>query len=254
MEVTFLGTGSSMGIPVIGCHCDVCQSTNPNDKRLRCSILIEVDGRTILVDTSPDLRQQALTHEIENVDGVIITHIHFDHIAGIDDLRVYNYRFSTVIPMLMHEKSYVGFASKYDYLLREGCKETTQTAKLDVQRVDGDHGDVDFLDLPIRYFCYGQAKMHVMGFRLRNFAYVTDIRVYEELIFDELKGLDVLVVSALRHDPSKVHFNIEEAIAFAQKVGAKKTYFTHMAHEIDHVKVNDALPEGIELAYDGLKI
>ena len=243
-----------MGIPVIGCSCAVCQSDNPRNQRLRCSLLIEVEGKKLLVDTPPDLREQALRYQINDIDGVILTHMHYDHIAGIDDLRVFNYRFEKNIPLMMHKESFANFENRYDYLLKKPIEGINQIAKFDFQVVDGHVGDVTFLGNPIRYFCYSQANMHVMGFRTENFAYVTDIRDYDESLFDELHDLETLVVSALRISDSTVHFNVEEAVQFAQRVGAKQTYFVHMAHEIEHETVNQALPKGINLAYDGMTI
>ncbi|MDN3504712.1 MAG: MBL fold metallo-hydrolase [Rhabdochlamydiaceae bacterium] len=253
-SLQFLGTGSSMGIPVVGCCCSVCKSTNPKDKRTRSSIILNLNGKKILVDSTPDFRTQALTHDVQNIDGVIITHMHYDHIAGIDDLRVFNYRNKTRMPLLMHRESFKDFYHKYYYLFEERDNKLAQRAKFDIDIVEDQSGQFNFLDNRFSYFSYSQAKMHVLGLRYKSFAYVTDIRDYDDSIFDHLKDVEILVVSALRESESQVHFNIDEAVQFAKKIKAKKTYFIHMAHEIKHEVISKKLPDGIELSYDGLTL
>ena len=253
-SVQFLGTGSSMGIPVVGCSCPVCKSTNSKNKRTRSSVILNLNGKSILIDATPDFRTQALTHGVNDVDGVIITHMHFDHIAGIDDLRVFNYRDKTRMPLLMHRESFKDFRHKYYYLFEKRDEKMTQTAKFDIDILEEQTGQFKFLDNEFSYFSYSQAKMHVMGLRYKSFAYVTDIRDYDDSVFDHLNGVETLVVSALRETKSNVHLNIEEAVQFAKKVNAKKTYFIHMAHEIEHEAISKKLPDGIELSYDGLSL
>lgn len=243
-----------MGIPVIGCECDVCSSEIEYNKRLRTSALLKFNGQSILIDTTPDLRLQALEFNIERVDGVICTHMHYDHIAGIDDIRVFNYRTQRAIPYLIHQKSYTSFEKKYDYLLQPNREGITQKAQLELKIPQADRGELEFLGGAFRYFTYQQGGVDVMGFRFGSLAYVTDIKDYPETIFEDLQGTTTLVVSALRETESTVHFNIEEAIAFARRVGAERTYLIHMAHEIEHERVSAYLPEGVELAFDGMKI
>ncbi|MCF7806625.1 MAG: MBL fold metallo-hydrolase [Simkaniaceae bacterium] len=252
--ITVLGSGSSTGIPVIGCNCSVCKSSNPRNQRLRSSLLIEIENKILVVDTSPDFRAQALSNQIQHIDGVIITHMHYDHIAGIDDLRIFNYRTKMAIPILMHASSYEDFQKKYFYLLKKDIEGMSKKAQLALKVIDGDRGDCEFLSIPIHFFTYEQAMMKVLGFRIHDFAYVTDIRTYSDTIFSDLENVKTLIVSALRESDSPVHFNIKEAIAFAQKVGAEKTYFIHMGHEVEHERISEQLPEGIALSYDGLKI
>lgn len=249
-----LGTGSSMGIPVIGCNCLVCLSDNPKNKRYRTSALLTIENKKFLIDASPDFRSQALLHHIDHIDGVVLTHMHFDHIAGIDDLRVFNYREKRLMPLLIHQKSYEIFREKYAYLFQKSEKSMAQTAKFDCHVVKEERAHFEFLNTPFQLFSYTQAAMHVMGLRYRDFAFVTDIREYPETIYQDLKGVRVLILSALRQSLSPVHLNIDEAVAFSRKVKAEKTYFVHMAHEIEHEKVASELPNGVELGYDGLII
>lgn len=241
-----------MGIPVIGCSCPTCLSTNPKNKRWRPSILIELNGKVILVDSGPDFREQALRHKINHLDGLIITHAHEDHVGGIDDLRIYTIRTNKPLPMLLSDVSLEDLKCRFSYIFNN--KGQGIVTKFDVQELPSDIGDTEFIGEKFHYFSYGQMGMKVTGLRIKDFAYVTDICEYPETIFDDLKDVKTLVVSALRHKPSHLHFTVEQAIAFAQKVGAEKTYFTHIAHEIEHEETSALLPEGIYLSYDGLKI
>lgn len=251
-SVLFLGTGGSMGIPVIGCSCPVCTSTNLKNNRLRPSILIELNGKFILVDAGPDFREQALRYKINHLDGLIVTHAHEDHIGGIDDLRIYTIRSNKPLPMLLSDVSLEDLKVRFSYIFNN--KAQGLVTKFETQVLMDDIGDVQFLEEEIHYFSYGQMGMKVTGLRIKDFAYVTDICEYPETIFDDLKNVRTLVISALRNTPTHLHFTVAQAIAFAQKVGAEKIYFTHIAHEIDHEKTSSLLPQGIQLSYDGLKI
>lgn len=251
-SVLFIGTGGSLGIPVIGCECPVCISDHPKNKRLRPSILLHLGGKVILVDAGPDFREQALTHKINRLDGVILTHAHEDHVGGIDDLRIYIIRQKGALQLLTSEETLSELKFRFRYIFDYTGQGVV--TKFEVQELKGDRGEATFLGEKIRYFSYGQMGMKVTGFRVKDFAYVTDICEYEESIFEELKGVKTLVISALRHTPSHLHFNVDQAVDFAERVKPEKTYFTHIAHEIDHEKTNALLPEGIQLAYDGLHI
>lgn len=247
----FLGTGASMGIPVIGCTCRVCSSLASQNKRLRPSGLIEARGKRFLIDVGPDFREQALKFGITHLDGLLLTHVHFDHIAGIDDLRAFYFIHKTKIPCLLSKETLEDLKIRYHYLFRPMAEHTTMSAQIEFEPLETDFGEVDFQGIRIKYMSYFQGKTKVTGFRLGDFAYVSDIRTYTDELIDSLKGVNTLVVSALRERLSPVHFSVNEAVEFAQKIGAKKTYFTHIAHELDHVETNKKLPPGIELGYDG---
>lgn len=250
----FLGTGGSMGVPIIGCDCDVCRSSSPFNKRLRPSALLTVNGKTILIDCGPDLRYQALRAHIKALDGLIVTHAHHDHTAGVDDLRVLYIRTRTAMPCLLSKETAESLKIRFAYIFEGPGPYEKLLAKLDFQILPTERGEVSFLGLPIRYFTYEQGGMVVNGFRFDDLAFVSDICHYSPTIFEDLKGVKTLVVSALRFEPSPLHFNIDQAVEFSKKVGAEQTWLTHIGHELDHEKGNRYLPPNVRLAYDGLSI
>ena len=252
-SLLFLGTGSSLGVPVIACTCEVCRSQSPFNCRLRSSALVKIGDKRLLIDVGPDFKEQALTHHLNSLDGLILTHAHQDHVAGIDDLRVYSYRKKGPLECLMSRETARDARERFGYMFREDIVEKGVT-RLKIQELPGDAGEGEFHGLNYRYFSYFQIGMKVNGFRFGDLAYVTDIHRYSEAIFEELSGLDTLVISALRDSPSHMHLNLDEAVAFVQKTGAKRSYFTHLAHELDYEKTNSLLPPGMRLAYDGLEI
>lgn len=249
-KALFIGTGASLGVPVIGCTCSVCQSTNLKNKRTRSSLLLTTHGKKLLIDAGPDLRCQALTYSIDHLDGVLFTHAHHDHTAGMDDLRIYNFRNKAAVPCLVSAETAEDLKKRFYYMFGE-TPEIKERVELDV--LPDDDGNYVFQGVPLRYFTYEQVGMKVLGFRFGNMAYVTDIKTYPDSLLDELKSLDILVLSALRFGPSHMHFTVDDAVAFVKKIAPKKTYLTHIAHELDHEKTNDYLQDGIELAYDGLE-
>lgn len=250
----FLGTGGSMGIPIIGCKCPVCTSTDPHNTRFRPSALLHINGKEILIDSGPDFRQQALKYKIDHLDAVIFTHAHQDHTGGIDDLRIYLVRSGNAMPALLSHDTYDDLYARFHYIfVKDGYYDAIK-AKFHLHFMEEERGTVDFLGIPIRYFTYKQAGMKVNGFRIGNLAYVTDIKDYPETIFEELKGVDQLVLSALRYVPSHLHFTVDEAVAFANRVGARETWLTHLSHDLEHEAANAKLPPHVRLAYDGLKI
>lgn len=240
-----MGSGGSMGIPVSGCPCPVCHSDCPEDKRFRSSALIRHEGRNFVIDMGPDFRHQAIKNKIMRLDGVLITHTHYDHVAGFDEVRPYAFRQKRPIPVLLSEDSLVDIKRRYGYLPPE------LTA---YSHYDGDYGQVQWMGMDFGYVTYRQAGMLVHGYRFGDLGYITDIQDYHEEIFDILTGVKTLVISALRWTPSPVHFTLDDAMAFGEKVGAEKIWVTHIAHDLNHQETNERLPDHVNLAYDGLTL
>lgn len=250
----FLGTSASAGVPVIGCQCKVCQSSCLKNKRLRPSGLLKVAGKTFLIDVGPDFRQQALRSGIDHIDGLILTHTHYDHIAGIDELRIFYLKTSKRLPALLSLESFEDLKKRYFYLFQPIGEVPTLSAQIDIHLLQNDAGTQEFEGVQISYFSYFQGGTKVNGFRIGDFAYVSDIKDFDASIFVELQGVKQLVLSALRDGPSALHLSLEEAKEFANKVGAEKTYLTHLSHALDHQEINLRLPSSIQLGYDCLEI
>lgn len=258
-QFLFLGSGGSTGVPVIGCMCSVCRSKNPKDRRLRPSGLLKVQGKSFLIDAGPDFREQALKYEIRELEGILLTHSHFDHIGGLDDLRALNFLQKHKIPCLLSIETFDELKLRYHYLMRERKEGETICADLDFHLLDKDFGDVEFEGLVWDFVSFYQGEMKVTGYRLKDFAYISDIREFTEELYDALAGVKTLIVSAAKPNEylaargvSKRHLSIEEAVEFAERIGASRTWITHIGHEIDHDVVSRELPSGIALAYDGL--
>jgi len=256
MSGTFLimGTGGSMGIPVIGCHCDVCQSENPRNHRMRSACVIKSDSKAILIDAGPDFRLQALKHRLNSLDAVIFTHAHQDHVGGIDDLRPFFLYHNGPLPCYMSKETAQDIQSRFAYIFKKENQGKTLLPKLDFRLLEGQRGIVTIEGIPIRYLTFSQVGMSVNGFVIGDLAYLSDIKEYPETIFEDLKGVKTLVVSALRKDANSIHFTVDEAVAFSRRVGAKETWLTHIAHELDHDQINAELPSGVKMAYDGLEL
>lgn len=253
-ELLFLGTGGSAGVPLIGCHCKICLSSSPHNKRLRPSALVTVEGKNFLIDVGPDFRAQALTHKIERLEGLLITHTHFDHIGGIDDLRSFYFLQKGKLPCLLSEESFNDLKIRYYYLMRPLTEGHTISAQLDFTLLEKESGEVLFGGLEWKYVSYKQAQMSVTGYRLGNLSYISDIRIYDETLIHSLKGTEILILSALRETPTMMHFSVQEAIEFSKQVGAKETWLIHLSHDFDHEEMNQKLPRNVRLSYDGLKI
>ncbi len=256
-RLTFLGSGTSMGVPTLGCRCAVCTSTDPHDKRLRPSVVIDwTDAgnhpRTVLIDTGPDFRQQALRHNIHRVDAVFYTHDHADHILGMDDLRPYSFaafRAGGPIPLYTDANTGATLERIYHYTLAPGSTYVNR-ARVELQPIT-ERMSIHGLELTRIPVVHGQ--QNISGFRLGNAAYLTDVSFIPESSFDLLTGLENLVLPALRHTPHPSHANVEQAVAWATRIGARHTWLTHIAHELGHEETNKTLPPGIALAYDGLE-
>lgn len=250
----FLGTGGSMGIPVIGCDCAVCTSGKSKNQRSRPSALIRFGLKDILIDCGPDFRWQALRFGLRNIDGVILTHAHNDHIAGFDELRLFYFKHHAPVPCLLSKATEEGLRQRFHYIFNPRGPYEKFIPKFEMHYLEGEKGKVEFLGLPISYITYEQGGMQVNGLRFGNLAYVTDIRHYDPSIFDALQGLETLILSALRFTPSPLHLNVDEAVEFSRRCGARHTYFIHISHDLDHEHTNAYLPENMQLAYDGLEI
>jgi phosphoribosyl 1,2-cyclic phosphate phosphodiesterase len=241
LKVTFLGTGTSQGVPVIGCQCEVCQSLDYRDKRLRTSIYIETGGQSLVVDTGPDFRQQMLRERIQKLDFVVFTHSHKDHTAGLDDVRAFNFKQNMDMPLYGTAPVLSQLKTEYYYAFLE--KKYPGTPQLQLN-------GIDIMPLPVTHL-----HMPVLGFRIGSFSYITDANHIPAETFKKLAGSETLVLNALQKESHISHFNLDEAVAIAQKIGAKKTYFTHISHKLGlHKQVSEELPENIELGYDGLII
>ncbi|MFT5847219.1 MAG: phosphoribosyl 1,2-cyclic phosphate phosphodiesterase [Psychroserpens sp.] len=251
MKVTFLGTGTSQGIPVIGSDHPVCLSTNPKDKRLRVSVLIEWDDFTYVIDCGPDFRQQMLKTNCSKIDGIIFTHEHADHTAGLDDIRPFYFRQGD-IPFYAHERVLSELSKRFNYIF------TTKDKYPGVPSViQHEIKNESFLlgNLPVMPINGYHYKLQVFGFRFGDFAYLTDMKTIADEEVDKLKGVKVLVVNALREKEHMSHFNLEEALDFIDKVKPETAYLTHISHYLGfHDVVQQSLPENVFLAYDNLQI
>ena len=250
----FLGTGASMGTPVVTCKCEVCTSSDPLNHRLRPAGLLKLGDERFLIDTGPDFRHQALKYGIDRLDGVLITHTHFDHIAGLNDLRVYYFLQKKTLPCLLSQESYDELKKTHGYIFNQSKDDVMGGSRFDFKIIKKDFGVEKFGGHSWETMAFEQGGMKVTGFRLGSFAYVMDLKHFSPEIYQALKGVEVLVMSALRYKSSPAHLSMDEAIAFAAKIGAGQTWFSHIAHDVDHAKTNEQLPAGVKLAYDGLEI
>ncbi|MBP3758051.1 MAG: MBL fold metallo-hydrolase [Prevotella sp.] len=248
MRVTLLGTGTSGGVPSIGCQCEVCRSTDPHDKRLRCSALLETETTRVLIDCGPDFRQQVLPLPFQRFDGILLTHIHYDHVSGIDDLRPFCV-FGD-INIYANQGTVDGLKTTMPYCFTEHLYPGVPRLNLHVAQphVPFTIGDIDIMPIEVMHHA-----LPILGFRIGSFAYITDMKTINEGELPYLMGVKTMVVNALRFAPEHhSHQTVDEAIAFVRRVGAKHAYLIHPSHHIGlHKKVNAQLPQGIELAYDG---
>ena len=251
MKVTFLGTGTSQGIPIIGSAHPVCLSENPKDKRLRVSVMVEWDGLYILIDCGPDFRMQMLAHNFARLDAILFTHEHNDHVAGLDDIRPFFFRQGD-IPIYAHGRVLNELRKRFDYIF---VTENKYPGAPGVKEHIVTDNDFEIEGKKITPVSYMHNKLQVYGYRLGGFAYLTDIKSISETEAEKLENLEVVVVSALRIEPHHSHFNLAEALAFIERIKPKKTYLTHISHLLGfHDKVEQSLPENVHLAYDNLKI
>jgi phosphoribosyl 1,2-cyclic phosphate phosphodiesterase len=259
IRVTVLGSGTSHGVPSIGCDCSVCRSPDPKDRRTRPSILIEIDTsppsefagavRSILVDTSTDLRAQALANDVRRVDAILFTHSHADHVFGLDDVRRYNQMQRGAIACYADAGTVESLKRMFAYVFEAPQQKGGGIPQLSLFRIAGRMtlGGVEIVPVPLLH-----GRLPVLGFRIGPFAYLTDCNHIPDESWPLLAGVRTVILDALRHRPHSTHFSVGEALAASARLGAERTYFTHICHDLGHAETNAQLPAGVELAYDGL--
>ncbi|HEX8408009.1 MAG TPA: MBL fold metallo-hydrolase [Thermoanaerobaculia bacterium] len=251
MRVTFLGTGTSTGVPVIGCRCDVCTSAHPRNQRLRQSVAVEANGKHFLIDTTPDLRLQLLRHPIPRLDFLLYTHSHSDHLMGLDDIRPFNFRQRAPIHAFASAPTTKAIRRAFGYIW-DSSQLGGGKPQLELHDVDGPftHEGIDIVPIPVTH-----GDWTILGYRIGKFAYITDTNGIPAASMKLLEGIDTLALDGLRPAPAhSTHFTIGQAVAAAQQIGARATYLIHLTHEVDHDTVNATLPAGVELAWDGLEL
>ena len=251
MTVTFLGTGTSQGVPVIACDCEVCTSADPRDNRLRTSIMLEDDGKVIVIDSGPDFRCQMLREKVQRLDAIVFTHEHKDHIAGLDDIRAFNYKQESPIDVYATARVQEALKREFHYIFAKFKYPGIPQLKLHtIDDKPFSIGDLKFIPVEVMHY-----KLPVLGFRINDFTYITDAKTVAEKEIEKIKGSKILVINALQKQEHISHFTFDEAIAFAREIDAEKTYLTHISHRLGkHADISEILPAGIELAYDGLKL
>ena len=252
MKLTFLGTGTSQGVPLIGCQCAICLSTDSRDKRLRTSVMIQSETTTVVIDSGPDFRQQMLREDVRKLDGLVFTHSHKDHLAGMDDIRAFNYIQKKDMDIYANEETQAMIKNDFAYIFHNITYPGIPQVQLYL--IDKNNaftiGDITFQPIEVMHY-----KMKVLGFRIHGLTYITDANFISEEEKDKIKGSDILILNALRREKHISHFTLEEAIEISNELKPKQTYFTHISHQLgSHEEVNNELPSGIHLAYDMLSI
>jgi phosphoribosyl 1,2-cyclic phosphate phosphodiesterase len=251
LKITVLGSGTSVGVPTIGCHCDVCTSTDPRDNRLRPSILVSYEGHNVLIDTTPDFRTQALRARIARLDAVVFTHAHADHIMGLDDVRPFNFRQKGHIPIFAAPATMDSIRRCFHYIWDEAPR-NTNIPQLEQRVLDGAPFDVfglEFEPIPILH-----GSQTIYGFRFGDAAYLTDHSDIPEASLEKLHGLDVLFLDALRYKPHPTHSTVDRSKKTVELLAPRRAFFTHICHDLGHERAESLLPPHIRLAYDGLEI
>ncbi len=250
MEITFLGTGTSHGIPVLTCDCTVCTSNNPKNRRTRSSLWVRHKGTSLLIDTATEFRMQAIQANIQQVDGVLYTHCHADHVFGFDDLRVFSKLTNKSIPIYGNEPTMAEFRDVFSYVFRR-TQEGGGKPQVETIVVEDPFQVQDVVVQPIPIF---HGLLPILGYRIDKLAYITDCSYIPPASLELLQGLDVLILGVVRYKPHPTHMHVEQALYLAETLKAKHTYFTHISHLLDHEEVSKSLPEGVFVAYDGLTI
>ena len=251
LKITFLGTGTSQGIPVITCNCKVCKSTDQKDNRLRSSVLVETDELVFVIDTGPDFRQQMLKENVQRLDAILMTHEHKDHVAGLDDVRSFNFKTGKAVDLYAEKRVQEAIKREFAYIFADYKYPGVPDIKMHL--IENKTFNIRGVDIiPIRAMHY---KLPVFGFRIGNFTYITDTNYISEEEIHKIYGTDILVINALRIKKHLSHYNVEQAIEVIEKIAPKQAYLTHISHAMGlHEPVQKILPENIFLAYDGLKL
>lgn len=253
-EITLLGTGTSTGVPLMFCKCRVCRSKDPKNNRLRAAAWVRTQGKSFLIDTSTDLRQQAMRHKIPRVDAVLYTHPHADHIHGIDELRSFNFIQRESIPAYGNDWTYNELNKKFEYIFKPGPVEGGGIPQIKLHQLSTQAQSIDIQGVSVIPVSLSHGSMETVGYRIGKVAYVTDCSYIPKHSLDRLKGLSVLILDCLRIAKHGTHFNLDQALEAAREIGAKRTYFTHMSHDFEYASFNKTLPPGIRLGYDGLRV
>lgn len=250
-QVTFLGTGTSQGVPVIACVCKVCKSMHPHDKRLRSSIMIKHKGKTVVVDTGPDFRQQMLRENVNTLDAVIFTHEHKDHVAGLDDVRAFNFMSKEAMDIYATEKVQNALKNEFHYAFSEEKYPGTPVLNLiKIENKKFTAAGIEFEPIEVMHY-----KLPVLGFRFNDFTYVTDAKTISDVEKEKMKGTRFLVLNALRKSEHISHFNLEQALELIQEIKPERAFLTHISHLMgEHDEVEQILPDNVQIAHDGLKI
>jgi phosphoribosyl 1,2-cyclic phosphate phosphodiesterase len=251
LKITVLGSGTSVGVPTIGCHCDVCTSADPRDNRLRPSILVSYDGRNVLVDTTPDFRTQALRAKIDHVDAVLFTHSHADHMMGLDDLRPFNFHQKGQIPIYAAPATMDAIHRCFPYIF-DGAQRNTNVPQLDSRLIEG--GPIDLFGVEFVPVRIQHGSQMIYGFRFGDAAYLTDHSDIPKSSMEQLRGLDVLFLDALRYKPHPTHSTVDRSVKTVEALAPRRAFFTHICHDLRHERAESLLPPHVRLAYDGLEI
>jgi phosphoribosyl 1,2-cyclic phosphate phosphodiesterase len=249
LQLTVLGSGTSMGVPTLGCHCAVCESGDPRDKRTRPSVLLSYNGRNVVIDTAPDFRAQAVRERIDRLDAVIYTHSHADHILGLDDIRPYNLKQRDVVPVYASAATQKNLRRQFAYIFDDAPTESS----LPGVQMNTIEGPFELFGLKFTPVIANHGKQPVLGFRFGAGAYLTDFSSVPEASKDLLRGLDDFVLDALRYTPHPMHSNVAQSLVLVAELKPKRAWFTHICHDLGHLEANAKLPDGVQLAYDGLK-
>lgn len=251
MRITFLGTGTSQGVPLIGCGCAVCTSADPRDNRLRTSVMIETGGRQLVIDSGPDFRQQMLREKVKNIDALLMTHEHKDHLAGLDEVRAFNFLQQKAMPVYATDRVEQAIRREFAYIF-----ETPQypgIPKIDLHRIVNEPFEAE--GIPVMPVEVMHHQLPVFGFRIGDFTYITDANFISPKEKKKIAGSKILVLNALRREPHISHFTLEQALELAKELGAEKTYLTHISHQMGkHADVEATLPASVHLAFDGLQL
>lgn len=250
LKLTVLGSGTSMGVPTLGCHCEVCESADPRDRRMRPSVLLSYAGRNVLIDTTPDFRTQALRHRIDRLDAILYTHAHADHILGLDDIRPYNLKQGGVIPIYASEATLGILRRTFAYIFSDAPTQSSVPA-VELHAVSG---PFDLFGLRIDPVEAQHGPEPVLGYRFGNAAYLTDFSKVPEESKAKLRGLDHFILDALRYVPHPMHSNVAQSLELVKELQPTHAWFTHICHDLGHEAANAKFPRGVELSYDGLEL